>query len=195
MIIMGIQFQLEKIFKKEKMAYKIKNRRTGFKTFVEADKFREKVNGSMGYSKKNKFFVEYDNSKKDKKKAFIEKIEKKGEISEKELLLVKRRLNDGTYKSEDVNNIAYLKLTPEQQDKGFKYLYKQGFGKTGKTLGSSPYAYREEEALRTFKKIELVGFTNIGRMDSKNYVPVYRVQGKDTSFEYYVQGGKPNIIG
>jgi hypothetical protein len=144
----------------------------------------------------NSFQIKAD-KKKEAKKLFLEDIKKKGTITEKELLLVKRRLNDGTYTWEDVDNLTDLKLSSDQQMKGYKFLYNKGYGKTGKERSTSPYGYREEEALKDFKEIKLNSFTNIAIYSGvKNYVPVYDVYSKEGfGFQYYVQGGEPQIVG
>jgi hypothetical protein len=141
--------------------------------------------------------IEKENSdkKQEQKKLFLEDIKKRGTITEKEILLIKRRLNEGTYKDVDLMDFYDLNLTKEQSQKGLVWLKNKGWGITGKERKDSPYGYREEEALRTFKGIKLNGFTNISTYgEFKNYVPLYRVEG-DTNFEYYVQGGKVNITG
>lgn len=137
-----------------------------------------------------------ENKKQEQKKLFLEDIKKRGTITEKEILLVKRRLNEGTYKDADVTDLYGLNLTIEQNTKGFNWLFdKWKSAKTGKERKDNPYGYREEEALRTFKKLKFNGFTNISTYgEFKNYVPLYRVEG-DTNFEYYVQGGKISITG
>ena len=68
---------------------------------------------------KESFVVEA--KKKDSKKLFLEDIKNKDTISEQEVLLIKRRLNDGTYTSQEVYDVLGedgKKLTPEQNKKG-----------------------------------------------------------------------------
>jgi hypothetical protein len=146
--------------------------------------------------KEYKKLFEIKSKKEEKKKLFLEEIKKKGTITEQEINLIKRRLNDGTYKEEDITEFYDLNITPEQTEKGLTWLKNKGWGKTGKERSTTPYGYIEEDTIKTFEKFEFKGFTNISTYgDFKNYVPIYRVEGKDTSFEYYVQGGEPQIIG
>ena len=147
--------------------------------------------------KENKNFAVEKKEKIDKKKLFLEEIKKKGTITEKELSLVKRRLNDGTYIWKDVDNLTDVKLSSEQQIKGYKWLYDKGWGKTGKERSRTPYGYREEEALKDFKEIKLNSFNNISTYGNfKNYVPVYDVYSKKGyGFQYYLEGGEPKIVG
>lgn len=142
--------------------------------------------------------IEKENSdkKQEQKKLFLEDIKKKGTITEKEILLIKRRLNEGTYKTEDMNDFYDLELTQEQNTKGFNWLFDKWKSPTGKERKDNPYGYREEETLRTFKKLKFQGFTDISNYgEFKNYVPLYRAEGVEENFEYYVQGGKVNITG
>jgi hypothetical protein len=138
--------------------------------------------------------------KKDPKKLFLEDLKKKDTITESEILLVKRRLNDGTYKYEDIEDLNEKNLTPEQTEKRLKYLKNKGWGKTGKQRTTSPYGQREEQALETFEKFEFGGFTddtNSYQIQSgiHNYQPIYYVIGKDGTFEYYMKAGEPYITG
>jgi hypothetical protein len=144
------------------------------------------------------------NKKPDQKKVFLEEIKNRGVITEQELLLVKRRLNDGTYKYEDVEDLFNDNspdLMPEQSEKGLKWLKNKGWGKLGNQRKNSPYGYREEETLKTAKKVSIVGFEdqrNSYQVDSgiNNYQPIYRVEGEGegNNFEYTVKGGEPYII-
>ena len=139
--------------------------------------------------------------KSDKKKLFLEDIKKRGTITEKEILLIKRRLNDGTYKTADIEGIYDLKLTQEQNTKGFNWLFdKWKSAKTGTERKNNPYGSREENVLETFKEIKFMDFNDQANYYQSeagihNYVPLYRVEGTEGSFEYYVQGGEPSIVG
>ena len=142
---------------------------------------------------KKTFAVE--NPKKNKKQLFIEDIKNKGTITEKELLLVKRRLNDGTYKYQDVQDLTDLKLTPEQNAKGLKWLKNQGWTPRGIERKNNPFGYREEDTINSFQEFRLNSFTNVSHFDYPNYIPVYDVVGKKGSFQYIMEGGKVKIIG
>jgi len=146
--------------------------------------------------KEGSFAVKVD-KEKEKKKLFLQDIKKKGTITEQELLLVKRRLNDGTYEWKDVEEFTDLKLTPEQNEKGIKWLRTMGWGKTGVERSNTPFGYREEEAIKNFKEFKLNSFTNIANYQGmKNYVPVYDVYTKEGyGFQYYLNGGIISIVG
>jgi hypothetical protein len=145
--------------------------------------------------KENLFKVE---SKKQKeKKLFLMNIQEKGEITEQELLLIKRRLNDGTYKYEDVqplfelNDGQGLRLTPEQSAKGKAWLFDKWKTPTGKVRENSPFGYREEELLEGEHEFYLKDFYDDGNVYHKHYEPYYDYGG----MEYYVKGGEIQILG
>jgi hypothetical protein len=74
--------------------------------------------------------------KKDKNKLFLEDIKNKDTITEKEVLLIKRRLNDKTYNIQEVNDALGDEgkaLTPEQNEKGKAWLMNKWKSPTGKT--------------------------------------------------------------
>jgi len=188
------------------MAYKEKiEKHSGFgKPIWSSEDYKEKLKEKEVFVKepyglpfelteKDKF-KEPTPEKKDKKQVFLEEIKKKDVITEREILLIKRRLNEGTYKSEDVNEIDTKKLTPEQNEKGFKYLYDLYKSPTGKERVNNPFGDREEEVLNNFSHFELVDWYDNGNQYYKNYVPVYRVVAKDGSgFEYVMKVGKIEI--
>lgn len=166
------------------MTYKIKNP-------------DEEITGTRKdvFIEKNPYLL---NKKQDKKKLFLEDLKNKDTITEQELLLIKRRLNDGTYTSHEVYEAIGedgKALTPEQTEKGFVWLKNKGWGKTGKERENSPFRYREEEILNKFSGIRIKEFYDSGRGDFHNYIPLYEVEGNNTSFEYYVQGGEISIVG
>jgi len=194
------------------MAYRVTGFKLGEKAREHAEKSGYKITG-FGWNKENKHFYEYEPSEElkeksfvikkeketEKKKLFLQEIKDRGEITEKELLLVKRRLNDGTYTSKEVYDTIIgddgLKLTFSQQEKGYKWLYNKGFTSKGEIRSNSPFGYREEEILKNYHSIRLKDFYDAGNQNFKNFVPLYEVEGNETSMEYYVQGGEPHIVG
>lgn len=123
-------------------------------------------------------------------------------MTEREVLLLKRRLNDRKIKADDIAFNDGFKLTPEQTQKGYKWLMNQWKSpKTGIVRKTNPFGYREENVLEKFKEFKLIDFidnvTPFQReIGIKNYQPVYRVIAKDgSSFQYYNKAGIPKIIG
>jgi hypothetical protein len=121
-------------------------------------------------------------------------------ITEKEINLIKTRLNNGREDQRTEDVVQYIwdnspKLTGDQNEKGIKFLRNLWKSPTGKERSSNPFGYREQEALETFEYFELAGFHDISRYgQSKFYVPLYNVIGNDVSFQYYYDG-KVNIVG
>lgn len=127
----------------------------------------------------------------------IAKLKSTGKVSEKEVNLIKRRLNDGKLEHSDIDEVLYdvgVELTQEQQKKALKWLTNLYKTPTGKARKNNPLGTREVLAIENVKTMYLQDMHNIGFWGS-NYVPVYYVVGKDNSFEYYVQGGKIHITG
>lgn len=132
-----------------------------------------------------------------KTEEIIKEIYKSGTISEKELNLLKNRANRGENVDLDYSIEEDVKLTKDQFNKGLKWLKNQMETPTGKERKNNPFRLREMEAIKNCKEIYFLGFTNAGNFFSNFYVPVYYVQGKEewANFEYYLAGGKINIIG
>lgn len=127
------------------------------------------------------------------------KLSKKDKLSEKELNALKNHINRKPDDIEQLIDNVYQnepELTIEQQKKGFKYLYNLGFTPTGKERKNSPYGMRERYIVQNPQSITLYGFHDAGNWFNTFYVPIYSACGKDgTCMEYYVSGGKINIIG
>lgn len=124
--------------------------------------------------------------------AIIAEVAEKGFITEKEISLLKCRSNrDGR----DVINYELLgdavPVTPEQGAKGLlwlkKLLKRNGEPREGQNLG-----WREIDIIKnaTENDFEFVCLYDCGN-HSSNFVPVYRCG----AMEYYVLGGKINVVG
>lgn len=138
---------------------------------------------------------------------FLQEIKDKGIITEQEINLICRRLNNkGKYTIEhitflfDLPNDSRLKITQEQTEKGLNWLKDKWKTPKGIERKNNPFGYREEEAIKTFKEFKLIDFhNNINSVQASynisNYVPIYAVMGKTSSFQYYLEAGKPIITG
>jgi len=113
-------------------------------------------------------------------------------LTENEVNLIKRRLNDGKIKIEDLKE--EYDLTSDQIQKGKSYLMNQWKSPTGKVRANNPFGYRETNILEDFKTINLYGFHNIGNY-TPFYVPIYSVRSSNNGFEYYVDYKGVNIYG
>ena len=123
---------------------------------------------------------------------------KKGYLTEREILLIKRRLNHNKATTGEVNTIfdkGGIRITTTQELKGLNWLNDQWKTPTGVERKNNPLGYREQEALKTFQRFELTDFYDAGNSYFHSYQPVYSVIGKQNSFDYYVAGGEMHIIG
>ena len=125
--------------------------------------------------------------------AIITEIAERGYITEKEISLLKCRSNrDGR----DVINYELMgedvPVTPEQGAKGLlwlkKLLKRNGEPREGQHLG-----YREINIIKnaTENDFEFVCLYDCGNKRFSSFVPVYRCG----AMEYYVLGGKINVVG
>lgn len=133
------------------------------------------------------------------KKQLIKDIIERGVITEKEINLIKRRLNHNVYKWEDIEDLTDLKITPEQTEKGLSWLKNKWKTPTGLERKNNPFGYREEKAIETFKEFRLSSFTNRNtyyqaEIGINNWIPVYDVIGKESDFQYILTG-EVEIIG
>ena len=123
----------------------------------------------------------------------FEQIKTRGYMTEREMLLLKSRSNKAQKDLFQYDEFSeYIPLSEEWANKGIKWLKsllkKNGEPKAGQNLG-----YREIEIIKTAKPSEFsfVCFYDAGNGWYRNYIPVYNVAG----MEYFVYGGKINVIG
>lgn len=125
----------------------------------------------------------------------ILQISKAGIITEREINLVKNRMNH----CEDVDLYPIydneIDITCEQTKKGYDFLINLWKTQTGKERKNNPFGYREQNVLDSFEKFQFNGYYNNGNRFASCYIPIYLVIGKSGSFEYYYSCGKINIIG
>ena len=118
----------------------------------------------------------------------IDNAYKMGVISEKDILLLKRRLN--SHLTTNIKIKKEIKVSNEQKEKGLKWLRNLYISPTGKIRKNNPFGWREITILECSNdKLEayLVGFFNIGNF-YKLYIPMYRYTDGKKSFAYYVTG-------
>ena len=129
----------------------------------------------------------------------------KGYLTEREVLLLKRRLNKGEDSKFAVGDIPFpedgFRLTPEQVEKGRYWLVNQWRTPRGKDRKNSPFGYRETHVLENFEDIRLLDFVDRANSTQHQYgmrlyQPYYWVIGTDgTGFQYLVWGGECEILG
>ena len=123
----------------------------------------------------------------------FEQIKKRGYMEEREMLLLKSRSNKAQKDIFQYDEFSeYIPLSEEWANKGLQWLKsllkKNGEPKAGQNLG-----YREIEIIKTAKPedFSFVCFHDTGNKFYYNYLHVYNVAG----MEYFVYGGKINVIG
>lgn len=124
----------------------------------------------------------------------IEKALKTGIIPESEILLLKRRKNNGEKFDESFSWDNEIKCDEDQNKKGISFLKNEWKTQNGKERKNSPFGYREKDVLENFTHFEFLGFYDNGNWSHSYYIPVYRCCSSTGSFEYYYDG-KVQIIG
>ena len=122
----------------------------------------------------------------------IDNAYKAGVISEKDILLLKRRLNNKSFG--DVRMPNEIKVSDEQKEKGLKWLRNLYVSPTGKIRKNNPFGWREMDVLECSNdKLEayFIGFYNNGY---NHYENVYKYTNGEKSFTYYVNGKGIEII-
>lgn len=120
-------------------------------------------------------------------------------LTEQQIKLLQRRLNDKKIKEEDIFGDDFDKsklITAEQTTKGLNWLDDKRRTPKGKERLNNPFGAREEEILDNFDHFELKEFFDSGNQFVSFKIPLWEVVSKDgQSFEYHSQGGKVNITG
>ena len=122
----------------------------------------------------------------------IERIKEDKYITEKEVALLKGRLNRGIEEA----NITDARITEAQKLKGLKWLRNLYKAPKGKERKNNPFGYREQRILNANDceiKCYLAGFYNIGKLGNF-YIPVYRYEYDGCHFDYYAACGECIII-
>ena len=126
----------------------------------------------------------------------LNKIKTSNKITEKEINLLKRRLNGGEKINMDFVYNGEVQVSDALQiKKALDWLNNQRLTPNAKERKNNPFGQGEEDALNNFVYFTFEGFFDCGNY-MKFYIPLYGVHGKNGEyFQYYVSGGKINIIG
>ncbi len=133
-------------------------------------------------------------------KQILEFVRENGYITERDILNLKSRLNNGRMTGSEADEITGLhpSVTDEQARKGFAWLWNLYKSPSGKVRKHNPFGAREVAALGdgwdASARFTFDGFVNVGRFVSY-YVPVYTLERGDDTFQYYVNGGQIVICG
>lgn len=124
----------------------------------------------------------------------IKNIEEKGIITEREILLLKRRANNGDRNAANFypGSEKVIEVTDEQSEKGFKWLYNLYKTPAGKERKNNPFGYREMDILDNYngERFTFVGFYDDLNRFRSCYIPIYELNG----MEYYYNG-EIHIVG
>lgn len=124
----------------------------------------------------------------------IKNIEEKGIITEREILLLKRRANNGDIEAANFypGCDRGIEVTDEQSEKGFKSLYNLYKTPMGKERKNNPFGYREMDILDNYngERFTFVGFYDDSNRFRSYYIPIYEIGG----MEYYYNG-ELHIVG
>lgn len=116
-------------------------------------------------------------------------IAERGIITEREILLIKRRLNN--FGEVLIKRALFgngpLQITPEQTVKGLDWLLDKYKTPRGVVRKHNPFNQKHIAILENFKKFELVGFEDVSRNYMMWFMPIYRVYSRhDRYFDYVV---------
>lgn len=117
----------------------------------------------------------------------VSEILSSGVISEKDLNLLKNRINHRLCEYEDIEPLFldYVTLNDEQTAKGIKWLRNLYKTPAGKERKNNPFGAREISVLEGENiKIDLCGLYDTGSYGCRNYMPNYCVYSENGSFEY-----------
>ena len=137
-----------------------------------------------------------------KVKKDIPEFAKNDTLTEQQVNLIKRRMNDKKFSPSDIfSGEKNYKLTMDQEQKGLSWLKDKWLTPKGKERQDNPFGFREQNIIKNFSHYELIDYYDDvnyvqAQAGIKNYQPLYRVNAKDGNhFDYYISGGKIKIIG
>lgn len=122
-------------------------------------------------------------------------------LNEKDIKLIITRLNSMDSDTAGVvqklvHAGVYWRLTPEQIERGRKWLLNQWKTPRGIERKNSPFGWREEEVIERMDTIVLSGFTDTGSAGYPYYTATWVIYGKNgKSFEYVRHAGGCKVIG
>jgi hypothetical protein len=126
-------------------------------------------------------------------------IKEQGFATEKQILLLKNRMNKSKENEKEISNliadILPIKLTNVQMVKGVLWLYGKNIKKNGEFRKNSSLGYRELHILNNAKEAYLSYFYPNGNRFFTYYTPVWSIDTNEEHFEYMVDGGETKILG
>lgn len=170
-----------------------KNKGRGYRNLISKDK---QVHSDSAKGMKQPQNINYIPYRKKTQKNQVPDFINNEVLTENQVLLLRRRLNDGKITISEIfgEDEKCFRLTPEQTRKGLDYLNNLRVTPSGRIRKNNPFG--QDEDLSDFDYFELCDFYNISNNLARNYMPIYRVVMKDgDAFEYYYNGRGITIIG
>jgi len=120
----------------------------------------------------------------------------KQRLTESEVNLLKRRLNEGKVDIRRVRSGGYA-LTAVHVAKGLSWLRNYHYTSRGAVRVSSSLGVRESDILDACTSIRLKQFIDVSsyRSNAPQYQVVYTVVSAHENFDYYLAGGAVQVIG
>jgi type I site-specific restriction endonuclease len=131
-------------------------------------------------------------------KELVETIKNQGFATEKQILLLKSRINKSRENAHEMfkmlDSVMPIKLTAEQTAKGREWLLRKNLKNNGQFRKNATLSENEISILKDAKtEAYLSNFYDLGNGFITNNVPIYRYENENDAFDYYVQGGDAQL--
>ena len=128
----------------------------------------------------------------------VETIKEQGFITEKQINLIKKRINKSDESASEMFNlldsVMPIILTAEQTAKGREWLLRKNLKNNGQFRKNATLSENNISVLKDAKtEAYLSEFYYLGNGFITNNSPIYRYANSDDYFEYYVQGGDAQL--
>jgi type I site-specific restriction endonuclease len=127
-------------------------------------------------------------------KELVETIKNQGFATEKQILLLKSRINKSRENAHEMfkmlDSVMPIRLTEEQTAKSREWLIRKNLKNNGQFRKNATLSENEISILKDAKtEAYLSNFYDLGNGFITNNVPIYRYKNANDCFEYYVQFG------
>ena len=128
----------------------------------------------------------------------VETIKEQGFATEKQINLIKRRINKRDESASEMFNsldsVMPIKLTAEQTAKGREWLLRKNLKNNGQFRKNATLSENNISILKDAKtEAYLSEFYDLGNGYITNNVPIYRYENENDAFDYYVRGGDAQL--
>lgn len=131
-------------------------------------------------------------------KELVETIKNQGFATEKQILLLKSRINKSRENAHEMfkmlDSVMPIRLTEEQTAKSREWLIRKNLKNNGQFRKNATLSENEISILKDAKtEAYLSNFYDLGNGYITNNVPIYRYKNNNDCFEYYVQFGDAQL--